>query len=79
MSNGPARQAKVDRLFQDAGDLMGDPFEISTIRRDDFIAMTGQSEYEDILQANNDPSTQTPRGFKPFMFKCFMIIFDYLI
>jgi len=62
MSNGPARQAKIDRLFQEAGDLVGDPFEISTIRRDDFVAMTGKSEYEDILQANNDPSTQTPRG-----------------
>lgn len=62
MSNGPARSAKVPQSLFDSGDSMGDPYEISTTRREDFIAHTGPSEYEDILQANNAPSTMTSRG-----------------
>jgi len=62
MSNGPARHANIPQQFFEAGESTGDPFEISTIRRDDFKAHTGPSEYEDILQANNLPSTMTNRG-----------------
>ncbi len=62
MSNGPARHANIPQEFYLAGESTGDPFEISTIRREDFKAHTGPSEYEDILQANNLPSTMTSRG-----------------
>lgn len=62
MSNGPAREAGIPEKMFKAGEVMGDPFEISTIRREDFKAHTGPSEYEDILQANNFPSTMTSRG-----------------
>lgn len=62
MSNGPGRAAQDDRLLQEAGDLIGDPYEISTIRRDDFKTITGKSEYEDLLQSTNNPSTAEPRG-----------------
>ena len=48
--------------MQKAGDLIGDPYEISTLRREDFDFVKGKSEYEDILQANNLPSTMTSRG-----------------
>ena len=62
MNNGPARKAKIDQALFDAGESIGDPYEISTIRRDDYKAHTGPSEYEDIIQANNLPSTMTSRG-----------------
>jgi len=34
MSNGPACKAGVPQALQQAGDISGDPFEISTIRRE---------------------------------------------
>jgi len=34
MSNGPATTAAVPQTLQQAGHLSGDPFEISTIRRE---------------------------------------------
>ncbi|KAK8751178.1 hypothetical protein OTU49_013277, partial [Cherax quadricarinatus] len=36
--------------------------EISTIRREDYDFHCGKSEYEDVLQCNNLPSSRTPRG-----------------
>ena len=45
-----------------AGDVLGDVFEVSRIRREDYEFHHGKSEYEEILQANNLPSTLTPRG-----------------
>ena len=62
MGNGPSRSANVPHSFFEAGETMGDPFEISTTRREDFVFHAGKSEYEDILQANNLPSTMTSRG-----------------
>ncbi|KAK3886530.1 hypothetical protein Pcinc_009326 [Petrolisthes cinctipes] len=62
MDNGPARLAGVAQKLQAAGDLVADPFEISTIRRGDFDFHSGKSEYEDVLQCNNAPSSRTPRG-----------------
>jgi len=62
MENGPARAAGVAKKIQEAGDLSGDPFEISTIRREDFVAHSGKSEYEDVLQAGGQPSAMTNRG-----------------
>ncbi|XP_078285214.1 putative aminopeptidase W07G4.4 isoform X1 [Rhinoraja longicauda] len=62
MDNGPARWARTAHGLQGAGDEVGDPFEISTIRRDDYDFHKGKSEYEDILQCNNLPSSATSRG-----------------
>eukprot|EP00057_Strongylocentrotus_purpuratus_P003119 XP_003725966.2 PREDICTED: putative aminopeptidase W07G4.4 [Strongylocentrotus purpuratus] len=62
MDNGPAKKTDHARNMQRAGDLIADPFEISTIRREDYAFHKGKSEYEDVLQANNKPSTLTPRG-----------------
>lgn len=45
-----------------AGEVLGDVFEVSTIRREDYNFHKGKSEYEDILQCNNLPSSATPRG-----------------
>ncbi|CAL8105828.1 unnamed protein product [Calicophoron daubneyi] len=62
MDNGPARRLHVSQELQAAGDLVADLSEISTIRREDYEANKGKSELEDILQCNNLPSSQTPRG-----------------
>ena len=62
MDNGPARQNNVSRKMQEAGERIGDLFEVSTIRREDYEFNKGKSEYEDILQCNNLPSSRTPRG-----------------
>lgn len=62
LDNGPARQARCSAKFAEAGDLLGDPFEINTIRREDYAFHSGKSEYEDVLQCNNAPSSRTPRG-----------------
>ncbi|KAG0409812.1 hypothetical protein HPB47_013070 [Ixodes persulcatus] len=62
MDNGPAREQAVSAKVKAAGDATGDMFEVSTIRREDYTFVTGPSEYEDILQSNNLPSSRTPRG-----------------
>jgi leucyl aminopeptidase len=62
MSNGPARKEQVDRKIQASGDLIGDMFEVSTIRREDFKAHKGKSDYEDLMQAYSKPSAVSARG-----------------
>ncbi|XP_064465789.1 putative aminopeptidase W07G4.4 [Ornithodoros turicata] len=62
MDNGPARNKKMSTRVQEAGAALGDAFEISTIRREDYSFCCGPSEYEDVLQCNNLPSSRTPRG-----------------
>ncbi|XP_041368476.1 putative aminopeptidase W07G4.4 [Gigantopelta aegis] len=62
LDNGPAKKMNNAQKIQEVGDEFGDPFEISTLRRDDYDFVKGPSEYEDLLQANNQPSTMTARG-----------------
>jgi len=62
MENGPAKRKAMARNIQAVGDTVADPFEISTIRREDYNFIKGPSEYEDVLQCNNAPSSRTPRG-----------------
>ena len=40
MDNGPARRKNVAERLRAAGDLYGEPFEISTLRREDFQFVT---------------------------------------
>lgn len=60
--NGPARQNETSQKLQAAGDEVGDPFEISTVRREDYEFIADQGEAADVLQCNNLPSTGTARG-----------------
>lgn len=60
IGNKPAREA-VTRV-SNAGELSGDLFEISKLRREDFEAHHGKSEYEDLMQAAPGPSTMKERG-----------------
>ncbi|XP_070690469.1 putative aminopeptidase W07G4.4 [Pempheris klunzingeri] len=62
MDNGPAHRNNNAAQWQKAGEMLGDVFEVSTIRREDYEFHKGKSEYEDILQCNNLPSSATPRG-----------------
>lgn len=62
MDNGPAHRSRNAAQWQKAGEVLGDLFEVSTIRREDYEFHKGPSEYEDILQCNNLPSSATPRG-----------------
>lgn len=62
LSNGPARAKQVDYLLQQSGDVTGDPYEISTIRREDYKRVAGRNDYEDLLQCTNNPSSAEPRG-----------------
>ncbi|XP_015758531.1 PREDICTED: putative aminopeptidase W07G4.4 [Acropora digitifera] len=62
LDNGPAAQTKFAQTVQEAGHVMGDPFEISTLRREDYEFTNEKSEYADVLQCNNAPSRRTPRG-----------------
>ena len=62
LDNGPARKENFARRLQDIGHVMSDPFEVSTLRREDYDFIEGRNEYEDVLQCNNEPSTRTCRG-----------------
>eukprot|EP00088_Acartia_fossae_P027413 TRINITY_DN2816_c0_g2_i1.p1 TRINITY_DN2816_c0_g2~~TRINITY_DN2816_c0_g2_i1.p1 ORF type:complete len:510 (-),score=168.22 TRINITY_DN2816_c0_g2_i1:7-1536(-) len=63
MDNGPARHAGVGLSLMKAGDAIGDMFEMSTIRREDWDFNVDKSgEFVSILQCNNAPSSRTPRG-----------------
>lgn len=62
MDNAVARMNCNAEKFQASGEVMGDPLEISRIRREDFQAHRGRAEGDDILQAINKPSSKVPRG-----------------
>ena len=50
--------------MQQSGDVTGDPYEISTIRREDYKRVAGRNDYEDLLQCTNNPSSAEPRGMQ---------------
>ena len=62
LDNGLARKYKVSRRIHDAGHLLADPFEISTMRREDKTVVQPGRTCEDVVQANDQPSTMTNRG-----------------
>ncbi|MBI5853275.1 MAG: leucyl aminopeptidase family protein [Planctomycetes bacterium] len=62
LDNGPARALGVAESLASAGDLWGDPFEVSRLRREDFDFVAPRSRADDTLSCNNAPSTMTNRG-----------------
>jgi leucyl aminopeptidase len=59
----------ISQRIKTAGDAFGDPFELSTIRREDYEFVQSKCSRYDILQANGLPSTLTNRGHQyPFAF-----------
>ena len=60
MDNGPAKAAGTAGKVQQAGDKVGDMFEISTIRREDWDFIKDKSgEFVSVLQCNNAASSRT--------------------
>jgi len=62
MDNAVARLASNAEKLQASGEAVGDPFEISRIRREDFLTHQGRAEGDNILQALNQLSCKIPRG-----------------
>lgn len=62
MDNKVAENAGHGLNFCKAGDILGDPAEISPLRREDFAFHRAKAYGEDLLQCNNLPSSRTPRG-----------------
>jgi leucyl aminopeptidase len=67
MSNGPARELKIDHSLQQNGEAIGDPYEISRIRKEDYELHKGKTEYEDLTQIQNKKERsrghQSPAAF----------------
>ncbi|KAF9975271.1 hypothetical protein BGZ73_001163 [Actinomortierella ambigua] len=62
LDNGPARKAGISQRIQTGGHLLADPFEISTLRREDYSMVAPGSNSEDVCQANEKASSVTRRG-----------------
>lgn len=62
LDNGPARSASTAESLSAAGDLLGDPFEVSRLRREDYDFVAGKTKADDVLQCNNAASSATARG-----------------
>ena len=53
MDNGPAKKGNFAQALQATGDVYGDPFEISTMRKEDHDFIKDKSgEFVDILQCH---------------------------
>ncbi|XP_058813167.1 putative aminopeptidase W07G4.4 [Topomyia yanbarensis] len=62
MDNGPARAAGHGLRLQEQGEKIGDPFEISILRKEDFDSHAGECYGEDVVQAQKMPSSKSVRG-----------------
>lgn len=62
MDNAVAKMAGNADKLQTCGEMMGDMFEISKLRREDFKAHTGVAEGDDLLQAFTQSSSKKERG-----------------
>eukprot|EP00052_Salpingoeca_macrocollata_P001668 m.26843 g.26843 ORF g.26843 m.26843 type:complete len:531 (-) comp11580_c0_seq3:137-1729(-) len=62
MDNGAAKLKQVHNKLCKAGDSWADPFEISTLRREDFEYNKPKYYTEDVVQCGNAPSSMTDRG-----------------
>ncbi|RZB39198.1 hypothetical protein BDFB_010950 [Asbolus verrucosus] len=62
MDNGPAHKAHNSTRLQKGGDSIGDIFEVSRVRPEDFDMHRGAAQGDDVKQSNNQPSSRTPRG-----------------
>ena len=62
LDNGPARLAAVAESLGHQGDLWGDPFEVSRLRREDYDFVQPRTKADDVLSCNNAPSSATARG-----------------
>jgi len=59
MDNGPARAAGLSEGLRRVGEAMGDPFEVSHVRREDYDFVAPKTAEYDVIQVNNLPSAAT--------------------
>jgi hypothetical protein len=62
MDNGPARAAGLSEGLRRVGEAMGDPFEVSHVRREDYDFVAPKTAEYDVIQVNNLPSAATVSG-----------------
>jgi len=62
LDNGPAHERFTSESLSEAGDLLGDPFEVSRLRREDYAFVAPRTKADDVMQCNNAASSATPRG-----------------
>lgn len=62
VENGAAAKQKLSARIAAAGELWGDPSELSSSRREDFQFIRPRTCADDVLSCNNAPSSVTPRG-----------------
>lgn len=62
MDNGPAKKSSHGHDLERNGHDIADPFEISTIRREDMAFHKGKAEGDDIMQCGSRSSSVTCRG-----------------
>jgi leucyl aminopeptidase len=62
IDNRAARQANTASSLSEQGDAWGDPFEVSRLRREDWDFVKPRSKADEVLSANNAPSSGTERG-----------------
>ncbi|KAL6076418.1 CARP [Balamuthia mandrillaris] len=62
LDNGPAHAQGLSPKLQAVAHQWGDPFEISTLRREDYDLIAPKNSAYDVLQCNNLPSSMTARG-----------------
>lgn len=62
LENGPARKNRVAAGLASLGEIWGDPFELSRLRREDYDFIKPRSKADDVLQCNNAASAVTTRG-----------------
>lgn len=62
VENGAARNAGLSATIAAAGELWGDPAELSSSRREDFQFIRPRTCADDVLSCNNAPSSITARG-----------------
>nr|ABL96626.2 leucine aminopeptidase [Paragonimus westermani] len=60
--NGPARLLKMDHIFQQSGELLGEMSEISTLRREDYEAHKAHEPYADLLNSARPVGGKRVRG-----------------
>ncbi|KAF5404640.1 Leucine amino peptidase [Paragonimus heterotremus] len=60
--NGPARHLKMDHIFQQSGELLGEMSEISTLRREDYEAHKAHEPYADLLNSARPVGGKRVRG-----------------
>jgi len=62
LDNGPAKKNNTSQKLQAAGELWGDPIEVSTLRKEDVQFVANKNSTYDVAQSNLEPSVNTSRG-----------------